>query len=343
MTDIHDDATSQRSFVSEDSAFAVQEGESIISLSDLHYGVHQRQFVAGVTRSYTTSPNYEEEEITAMILDAISRADHVVLNGDIFEMVYSKGEDRQALLKDFSALMDVWIHAAQAKPNGCVVHMVQGNHDDASDLEALLQEKMAEHPNHFRTHPVALRLGSAFFTHGDLPLRQSQHAEINVETRLLGWESPMGTKNLPKPARPWVEYVAKTGNALIHSTAERARNILIPAQSIVNDLYAALCDSPLLNAMTDAKGNALPAVTDIITGHTHHPFREFIPLDNNNMPLSDIHFHNTGTALKRDMFHPLCLTVGESQSLQVSPIVLQGQYREHEMLQERQTASTRGR
>lgn len=239
------------------------------------------------------------------------------------------------MLNDFSALIDEWIATAEASEKGCRIHFVQGNHDDASDLDAMLKQKAIEHPEHFFVHPVAVRIGATLFTHGDLPLRSGAYHEITTESRHLNWERPMGTriyKELEPPVRTWAEFISKTGNAWVHNPVQNTLDTLIPLQTTVNALYDGLKDSTLLAQMPSADGTFLPAVTDIVTGHTHNPFTAMKPIAKNGKVLSEIRFHNTGTALVKDRFNPWLITVGKDQLITVSPYALANQkpYYSHE-------------
>ncbi len=254
-----------------------------------------------------------ENEVTAYLFDCVKAHNHTILNGDIFEAA-----DRMTEFEGYHDLSDyakatVGALAAIAKEHGHHVHVMTGNHDDMPELISAVEALEEEFGGVLHIHPVALRLGAAFYTHGDLPIRngRQEYEDMSPERRKLGHEAPM--KESFKQDFSWEDRMKKRA-ANTYKTHGGSSDII----NRVKQLYSALKDSPLLNAMECVDGETLPAVTDVVTGHTHVNYINEIPLalqidgcDSDTL----LKFHNSGTALAQSLFVPIVLTAGKDQSI----------------------------
>ena len=308
-------ASRDRHFDPSRSAWPLHSGERVLAVSDMHYGVVGREYIAGRGRSY-----YREADMTEMLTEAMKHSEHLVLCGDIFETVYGKGRDKAAMRHHYEEIVDQWLEAASH--TGCRIHMLIGNHDDSPKLVKMLERKAARMPERFTLHPVALRLGPSLFIHGDIPLRMPQYDDMSIKNRFLGREKFMGQRmveGLPDRTQHWAEGLAKFANSKVHFMAQRVTDLMRHPQRAVNLLYANLHDSSLVREMETADGSVLPPVTDVISGHTHMQYLGLQARDEEGNALSALRFHNTGTAVEQKRFHPLLLRLDEHRALEVEP------------------------
>lgn len=304
------------------SAFALQGGETIINHSDTHLGVENRTWVAGGKRRVCS-----EEEVMTSLEQSVRDYDHTVLNGDIFETVYpqSQSPDHAAVMRDL---------AAKAGEAGHHLHYVVGNHDDPPELLSALETVASDYPEHFHMHPVALRLGDALFTHGDLPLRHSHYEDMEVDTRRMGREQPMGTRYGRGFGEVGEKLTATAGrhlNGAVHAPVSGVTHVLRGPKAQMDKLWQALDGSPLLEEMQTADGQTLPPVRHVVTGHTHSPYVGMEQRGEGRQS-QPVYFHNSGAGLVKSLFQPVVLTTGKDR--QISEVMavdgITGQHLEQE-------------
>jgi predicted phosphodiesterase len=277
----------------------------MLALSDLHLGVFNRERLAGGQERVL-----DETTLISQIEQCIADHDHIIFNGDSLELVYPHTNEQW-----FAELLEDW--AQQAQQADTTLHWVLGNHDDTSALEQALGEIAERYPEHVNVHPVALRLGSALFTHGDLPLRQHHYDDMQVESRRLDREKPMGTKlaqSFGERGETMAATVGKHANSLVHTPVSALTHTFRRPEQQVTRLYHSLADSALLAGMDTADGQRLPRVQDIVTGHTHTPY---IGLERrgDGCYAHPLRFHNSGTGVEQALFQPVRLTAGKEQAI----------------------------
>lgn len=201
--------------------------QKLLLLSDTHIG-------SGIYNSA-----HEREIITAM-----GKADHVVLNGDIFEMFYVRkkhtedlasliekvrpGEKREDIEADFnhskapSMKVENVIKGAEdffrafldAHPH-TQLHCILGNHEKVMEYRKALDKLQRAYPGRFEWHPEAIRLGDALITHGHLPLSEKNDSEwldyyAGQAESYAGWARAAAL--IDKPVCDFVGFVRKPDN-----------------------------------------------------------------------------------------------------------------------------------
>jgi UDP-2,3-diacylglucosamine hydrolase len=120
------------------------------------------QSVSTVSDLHLFCKRSQAERYMPGILDAASRADHFVLNGDIFDFRWTTLSTIDETVNEAIRWLTDFL---SANPQ-CQVHYVLGNHDYVlafTDALSVLTEKT----DNLSCHPFHLRLGEVLFLHGD--------------------------------------------------------------------------------------------------------------------------------------------------------------------------------
>lgn len=284
------------------SAFSVPSGTSIITMSDLHIGAYDRIDVSGKKEDTVF-----DDEVNQLMINTLPKTDMLILNGDIFEMIYPESHaSRENLVEDYMQMLDRWIEAAQHTNNGkgTQIHIVTGNHDDNHDIVAAIQERSTQHTDILHLHPVGLRVNETLFIHGDIIPRTGYFGDAHDGTRYLDAEMRGGqgyTENFPDFLREIVDSLIMLLHylqPLFYMVADK----IFPPERQAQKLNEALEGSPLLDPMIARNGKPIQQVTDVVVGHTHTEYDD-VTFDNS------LHFHNTGTILDTRHFNPFQITM----------------------------------
>ncbi len=291
------------------SAYHIPNNSKVITMSDIHVGMADRGSVAGHL-DYSVS----ETQIDHIITRALMQADHVVLNGDVFETIYRpKGVSTTEAIANYMDRLDNWV--ATAKGLGSQLHITTGNHDVSSELMMALGEKALEHANILHFHPVGLRINDTIFVHGNRTLDGEQYGSTSEGTRIADAEQSLGanfTKLLPEPAHQtaddFIQFMKGIAQPLWHKYTARNK-----PESMAQEVSEGLKTSPLLKPMIARDGQQMGNATTVITGHTHLPY--------SNIEQEGLHFSNTGTLVDTRLFNPLSITMTEKGAV-VEPVNL---------------------
>lgn len=206
----------------------------------------------------------------------LKSADFLVLNGDIFDFRWSTLPSLDVTVERAVA----WLQDLRDAYPKCAIHYVLGNHDCPSFFRERL-DSLARAPTRFQWHEYGVRIGTALFVHGDCTHRRMNpdglrrfREEWDNDRRHGGWR----TKAYVAVDRLGVTRFAHRHWFPRRTTVERAMHYLDHA-------------SPRWRANT----------RNFYFGHTHQPF--------SNHRHGDIHFHNTGSAIRGMGFNPLTFTV----------------------------------
>lgn len=199
------------------------------------------------------------EDYIPALHDQLGQTDTLVLNGDIFDFKWST-------LADFESSLDWaanWVTTLIETFDHCDIHYVLGNHDGLREFVERL-EKIEQLHAGFDWQESHLRLGHAFFLHGDLPLHQ-------------------------KPVRTYPDYQPKLRKPHAHHLYDRALDARVP-HAISRAWSRRVCAKRVLNMMARLPADHVEGVTDIYFGHTHRSFSDF--------SYRDYTFHNTGSTIR---------------------------------------------
>jgi predicted phosphodiesterase len=165
-----------------------QKNQRVLVLSDLHKGGSLSKF---------------EKKFQRAIEEKIGEADHIVLNGDVFELfdilnVTDASKSQFGLVKGAEEKMKkasdeaiAYLEQFLEKHPERKFHFVLGNHENIRYFTKRLDELQAKHKDkkdNFNWSPEAIRLGDALFTHGDLQMSGQIHSDNE-----LGNLPPRGT------------------------------------------------------------------------------------------------------------------------------------------------------
>ncbi len=215
-------------------------------ISDLHLFAHR-----SVADSYMRD-----------IRRAAAESDFFVLNGDIFDFRWST----LPTVDDSLDAADTWLRALVTNHPQCRFFYTLGNHDCYEPFIERLDALATETLN-LQWHPSHLRLGTALFLHGDLPLapRGSDRAARTFHPAL-----GRNGRTLRMLYRLFVAFRGHRLLASLHQPRPCAKRIARWLRADVTGL---------------AEG-----VTDVYFGHTHFAFSDF--------DYDGLRFHNTGSAIR---------------------------------------------
>ncbi|HEX5221717.1 MAG TPA: metallophosphoesterase [Verrucomicrobiae bacterium] len=209
----------------------------------------------------------------------LSKADLLVLNGDIFDFRWSTIGNQS---KTLSAALD-WLNTLAGNLPACQIHFIVGNHDCTASFKGGLTDLARALPS-FQWHEHLLQLGPLLFVHGDCAHRRmDKDGLLRLRT---SWERDW--RWTPAMAVAY-EYVDRLG------ITKRVHEFHFPRQKTVERLVFYLDSScPGWRKTT----------RDCYFGHTHLPFA--------NHEHDGIRFHNTGSAIHNLEFNPLCFKFTEA-------------------------------
>jgi UDP-2,3-diacylglucosamine pyrophosphatase LpxH len=200
--------------------------------------------------------------------EAMGRADFVVLNGDIFDFKWSTLPSVEDTIRAALA----WLECLARVNPATDLHYLLGNHDA---LEAFVRRlpTLAERLPNFHWHATHLRIGSAFFTHGDLSARSTVDGQ---PVRRLERKAVQKRELLHESYNYLVALKVHNVVRMTHGRRQSARRML--------RLLAAL------------DPRETEGVVDVYSGHTHVSFRDHEE--------GGYRFHNTGSAIRGLRFRP---------------------------------------
>jgi predicted phosphodiesterase len=280
--------------------------QRVLILSDAHIGAKISNFAA-----------YREN-----IIELMSRYDHVVMNGDMWELFYVDKDHVKSLSelmttltskgskywnKEFDRTGDAKsgvknvIHGAKwfttefldAFPN-VKLHVVCGNHENIRRFRNEFSRIQQTHPN-FEWNTEALRIGDALVTHAHLPMSGQTDKEFPI-VRLREAESKGRWTDI-------LDRLESPGYALI----QYARSPFISSRIMHNQLQA--WSEQKKDFMVSHNRIEQPLNMDwvkhVFFGHTHVKF--------DNYDRQGVLFHNTGAIVKVTSAKPDDLGILEAE------------------------------
>jgi len=193
---------------------------------------------------------------------AAERADFFVLNGDIFDFRWTTlpGVEETIL-----AAVD-WLGDLSQRFPRCRFFYVMGNHDGFRQFVEHLEERLGQAPN-LQWRLSHLRLGSALFLHGDLPLRRRR-------TRAFDRSLARTPRKKGRTSNRAFRLADAAGLSRHAARIHRPRR----------------CAKRILRALHHDQTGLADGVTDVYFGHTHGPFADY--------RYAGLTFHNTGAAVR---------------------------------------------
>jgi UDP-2,3-diacylglucosamine hydrolase len=193
---------------------------------------------------------------------AAAESEFFVLNGDIFDFRWST----LPTVEDSVDAAVAWLRDLVEGHPRCRFYYTVGNHDNFAPFVDRLDALAASVAN-LEWHPSHVRLGTAFFLHGDLPLawRRSRRSVRTFHTSLGG--------NGRTRRVLYRGFVACRGHRVVASLHQPRPCV----KRITRWLHA------------DA-GRLADGVTDVYFGHTHRDFADY--------EYGGLRFHNTGSSIR---------------------------------------------
>lgn len=245
--------------------------EKVIFISDIHIGARISNF----------------DRHKDKLLDRMKASDHVVLIGDIFELLYiprrqgeKPGETLEQQIDRSVEWLEDFLHASP----GCHVHFVLGNHENVDQFRKALDKLQHKYPDRFEWDPQAIRLGDALITHGDLQISK----KTDQVRRVLTLE---GAGKEQKKTELY---------AFFEVPAQVSTDVLRPPKKIARLLH-------IQHAAWDGSENFIYThqgknghrfskdwVRHVFCGHTHNAFDNLRYGDGQ----SEIFYHNSGALTK---------------------------------------------
>ena len=207
------------------------------------------------------------------IRELLSKADLLVLNGDIFDFRWSTIGAQD---KTLSAALD-WLRTLSGNLPRCQIHFIIGNHDCTTSFKAGLSELNQALPR-FQWHEHLLQLGPLLFVHGDCAHRRMDSDDLLRFRK--NWERDWRWNPAMALAYECVDRLGIT---------KRVHQFHFPRQKTIERLTFYL-DS--------CRPGWRETTRDCYFGHTHLPFA--------NHEHDGIRFHNTGSAIHNLDFNPIC-------------------------------------
>ena len=206
----------------------------------------------------------------------LAAADLLVLNGDIFDFRWSTLPSFEVT----AARAVEWLRALHAAHPACEIHYVLGNHYCPAFFSERL-DALAQQLDRFHWHEFGVRLGTALFVHGDCTHGRMDPA--GLQRFREDWDNDRRHGRWMTRAYLAVDRLGLTRAAHHYyfprrTTVERAMHYLDHA-----------CPQWRTNTR------------DCYFGHTHQPFSAYRH--------GDVHFHNTGSAIRGMGFNPLAFHV----------------------------------
>lgn len=280
--------------------------ETILFLSDGHFGSRNSDITA-----------YQDN-----LRETMGRYTHVVLNGDMFELMFLPGlarglapKERRAVLKTAIRQAVEWLDATLQEYPQTQFHFVLGNHENIRKFRHKLDALQEKHA-HFEWDPEAIRIGDAVAIHGDLLTRQ-QSDRTRPIYRARDVDSQHG----------WVEKIVKIGDKPLQMLSNFWNCPQVLAEMIVPpqlDKWDEITRQNLRHKMSyrhegERKPFSLDGVKHIFLGHTHYPF--------DNHRYDGLTYHNSGSFIralsKPEQLRPLEATMQDGKVLEVKAVRLE--------------------
>lgn len=210
------------------------------------------------------------------IEQAVKEADTFILGGDIFDFRWSHWPSPEDTAKAAKA----WLQDLIALNPACQFHYVVGNHDHHPAMQQVL-DSMAVSSENFQWEPYHLRIGDAFFLHGDA-------ADPGMTPEGLRSKRARFAKH-GRPAR-WQDQVYQLAVACrLHVAVSR---LWYPTTRVTRQLHDYLAQLP----SEDTAG-----VKHVYFGHTHLALRD--------QPWKERFYHNGGAPMSGLRFEILPVTL----------------------------------
>lgn len=193
---------------------------------------------------------------------AASQADFFVLNGDIFDFRWTTLDTAEETAE---AALD-WLESFAQRHPRCQIFYVLGNHDSWELFTSHLDELAEDQPN-FQWFPSHVRIGSALFLHGDLPLGMKRRRPFH--------------RHLPTRNRERGNVLHACYDAIVYTGLHR-----LPGRWY----WRRRCAKRFLRALKRDRNGLADDLTDIYFGHTHNVFCDY--------SFGGLVFHNTGSAIQ---------------------------------------------
>lgn len=290
----------------------------IITMSDLHIGVRGREHIARKPDFAVT-----DEQANQVVVNAIRQSDHLVLNGDIFELYYVKDYSpeesiRSDITRNYIELVKNW--ASIAQEHGTTIHLLIGNHDDTNEFIDRLENEIGNSLSSVKFHPVGLRINDMMFSHGDTFFSYSPQGNIQQQERHTETEGEylLGEKLIYKLPVSWQK---PAGDALLSfkTFIQPIKETLtehLSTQKEVNRLDKFIQKSPLSGSVVTKDGIVLPPATKVFSGHTHNYYNHVSP----QQSAEDISYYNTGTLINSYQFNPIAIESQGIGKLKIQPV-----------------------
>jgi predicted phosphodiesterase len=209
---------------------------------------------------------------------------HIVFNGDIFELYYAEPEQ----VKEGGSTNSVknavrqsirWLDRFIDEHPGCHIHFVLGNHENIRKFRRQLDKLQDKYPGRFEWDPEAIRIGDALITHGHLPIGGKNDEQERIY-RVREVESKSKWSNM----LTWLE---TPGKAVVEVMREPLR-----AAGLMYDGLSKWSGNGKFHCLHKGEREEfkLGWVRHVFFGHTHVKF--------DNVQHRGILFHNTGSFVR---------------------------------------------
>jgi predicted phosphodiesterase len=221
----------------------------------------------------------------------MKQCDHVVFNGDMFELFYVDPNQINIKPVDKSAPdgMDLrnrvraavkeskkWLETFVSENPNVHLHFVMGNHENIRKFRYQLDRLAERYKENFEWDPEGIRIGNALFTHGDLQMDKKTAAE-------------RGEWRLRQAAFPesW-NRIFSTGYLVGRPIVESAAAINSPVKRVSKYLQsAAKMEEFRVRYKGERKKLDIDDIKHVFFGHTHVKFFD--------KEIDGKHYYNTGS------------------------------------------------
>ena len=213
------------------------------------------------------------------IEQAAAKADFFVINGDLYELYFTKVPFKDRIEKAISHLEEF----VKSHPK-CQFYYTIGNHEDQEDYKEELRLLQRRLPNNLVVKDNAFRRGNALFIHGDEVI---DHHSIS-DSRPFYPEADATQR--------WRTAVLPVVNNFQHTFRKTRKKLRYPGEADL-DLF--------LNAMSKADPEFRDGIEHVFYGHTH------MPKQVENYKGSGVSFHNSGAGVSGATFGMLEIETDE--------------------------------
>ena len=245
---------------------ADKNAQKVLFVSDVHIGAKISNY-----------PVYKKA-----LLEKMAASDHVVLDGDIFELFYIPGakskEPRDIIKHIIENHVDesvAWLESFLKEHPKVQVHFVLGNHENIRHFRTGLNKLQETYPN-FEWDPQGIRLGDALIVHGDLQME----GEISDDKR------PISRLRHVYKESQWTERLAqldKPGQSVVDWLRDPSEAVPLMHQRLRESE-----EDEKFTYRHEGQNHKLDMswIKHVFFGHTHVKF--------DNYDYKGIKFHNTG-------------------------------------------------